>query len=248
MTTVFLSPLRKPAVAHMRDINSQGETAYALIRQEILSCRLMPGSTVTEPELMESYRLGKTSCRIALTRLSHERLVRSRPRKGYQIAPITVKDVEEVFALRAQLEPMAARLAVGRVDTQLLRRLEAACRIEMVAPLNERIDAFMGANKKFHLTIAEAAGNERLLRSLSSLMDEMSRLVALGFNVQKVKPEIKHDHNAMIRAFEDGYGKRAEIIARRHIETFQAQTLEKVYASLSQSGAYVPFLGERAAK
>lgn len=240
-------PLRSEPSAALEG-DSQGAAAYALIRRDILSCRLMPGVTVTEGELMDSYEIGKNSCRIALTRLAHERLVRSRPRKGFQIAPIAVKDVEEVFVLRAQLEPLAARLAVGRVDTQLLRRLEAACRVEHAAPLHERIDVFMDANKQFHLAIAAAAGNDRLLRTLSSLMDEMSRLVALGFNVQRVKPEIKHDHNAMIQAFDDGDGKRAELIARRHIETFQAQTLEKVYASLSQAGAYLPFQGERTAR
>lgn len=230
------------------DSETLGAAAYSAIRHDILSCRLMPGRTVTEPELMDAYHLGKNSCRIALTRLAHEHLVRSRPRKGYQIAPITVRDVEEVFALREQLEPLAARLAVGRVDVDRLRALEAACRVRIEAPLHDQIDAFMDANKNFHLAIAAASGNERLLRTLSSLMDEMSRLVALGFNVQGVKPEIKHDHNALIDAFGQRDAKRAEFIARRHIETFRAQTLEKVYASLSESRATLSFVNGRGAR
>lgn len=197
---------------------------------------------------MEAYGIGKSSCRIALTRLAHEGFIQSLPRKGYQVAPVTVKDVEEVFTLRVQLEPLAARLAVGRVDIERLRVLEAACRVRHQVPLPDQIDVFMDANKAFHLEIARAAGNERLLRTLSGLMDEMTRLVALGFNVQGTKPEIKHDHNAMIAAFEDGDGKRAELIARRHIETFQAMTLEKVYASLSEAGASLPLLAARLAR
>jgi len=101
---------------------------------------------------------------------------------------------------------------------------------------------FMNANKRFHLTIAEATGNSHLIRTLSGLMDEMSRLVALGFNVQRIKPEIKHDHNAMIDAFIEGDAKRVELIARRHIETFQAMTLEKIYATLSREGTLLPIL------
>ncbi|WP_027350461.1 GntR family transcriptional regulator [Halotalea alkalilenta] len=225
--------------------SSQGDAAYRRIRRDILSCRLLPGSRLTEPELMDVYGIGKSSCRIALTRLCHEHLLASLPRKGYQVAPVTVKDVEEVFTLRAQLEPLAARLAVERVDIERLRVLEAACRVMHPAPLPEQIDVFMDANKAFHLEIARAAGNERLLRTLSGLMDEMTRLVALGFNVQGTKPEIKHDHNAMIKAFEERDGKRAELIARRHIETFQAMTLEKVYASLSESGVSLPLLMAR---
>lgn len=223
---------------------SFGDDAYLRIRRDVLSCRLAPGAFVTEPELMSAYDIRKTSCRIALVRLAHEGFVRSRPRKGYQIAPITLRDVEEVFTLRVQLEPLAARLAVGRVDIGLLRELEAACRVQHpVLKLNDQIDVFMDANKAFHLAIAAASGNERLHKTLGSLMDEMSRLVALGFGVQRTKPEIKHDHNSMIDAFAEGDGKRAELIARRHIETFQAMTLEKLYASLAETGAAIPVNG-----
>jgi DNA-binding GntR family transcriptional regulator len=228
---------------------SSGDDAYARIRRDVLSCRLAPGSFVTEPELMETYAIRKTSCRIALVRLAHEGFVRSKPRKGYQISPITLRDVEEVFTLRVQVEPLAARLAAGRVDIGLLHRLEAACRIQHpVLQLSDQIDVFMDANKAFHLAIAAACGNARLYKLLSQLMDEMSRLVALGFGVQRTKPEIKHDHNAMIDALAEGDGKRAELIARRHIETFQMMTLEKLYASLTQTGAAIPVPAARSGR
>lgn len=226
----------------MTDSLPLSDQAYHTLRRDILTCRLMPGSLVTESELMERYQLGKSTCRLALARLSHDFLVESRPRKGYRIAPVTLQDVEEIFTLRAQLEPLAARLATGKVDIALLRQLEADCRVELTAPLSTRIDVFMNANKRFHLAIVEATGNSHLIRTLSGLMDEMARLVALGFNVQRTKPEIKHDHNAMIDAFIEGDAKRVEFIARRHIETFQAMTLEKIYATLSKEGTLIPVL------
>lgn len=227
------------------DSASLAQAAYNSLRRDILTCRLLPGSKITEPALMAQYQIGKSSCRIALTRLAHENLVTSLPRKGYQVVPITLRDVEEVFSLRLQLEPLAARLAVGRVDIDVLIQLEAACRQKHDLPLLEQIDLFMHSNNAFHLEIARASGNARLLRALTSLLEEMSRLVALGFTVQGSKPEIKHDHNAIIQALREGDGKRAELIARRHIETFQAQTLEKVVASLRATGAALPVISER---
>jgi DNA-binding GntR family transcriptional regulator len=219
---------------------NRADDAYTRIRHDIIACRLMPSSTITEPELMETYGIGKSSCRIALIRLVHEGFVKSIPRQGYRISPITLKDVEEVFELRVQLEPLAARLAVGRMDITLLRQLEAACRVpHPVLDLSGQIGVFLDANKAFHLAIVAASGSDRLMKTISGLMDEMSRLVALGFGVQGTKPEIKHDHNAMIDAFIAGDGRHAELIARRHIETFRTMTMEKVYASLSQSGAVV---------
>src|SRR5690606_38240793 len=143
-----------------------------------------------------------------------EGFVKSRPRKGYQIAPITLRDVGEVFTLRVQLEPLAARLAVGRVDIAQLRDLQAACRVQHPAmQLNDQIAPFMDANSAFHLGAPAASGNGRLHRPIASPLDEMSRLVAPGLGVQKTKSEIKHSHNALISAFEDQDGKRAELIA-----------------------------------
>lgn len=225
--------------------SSLGDMAYACIRKDILACRLAPGSTVTEPMLMADYGIGKNSCRIALVRLCHDGLVISRPRKGYFIKEITLKDVDEIFTLRAQIEPLAARLAVGKVDIDELRRLEKACRRKHPVPLPKQIDVFMDANKLFHLEIARAAGNVRLLTILESLMDEMSRLVALGFNVQGTKPEIKHDHEAMIEAFVEKDARRVETIARKHIETFQEMTHAHLYSTLTEAGTALPLLDKR---
>jgi DNA-binding GntR family transcriptional regulator len=243
MTTAKPAATQEPTVPGETAASQlRADAAYQRIRQDILTCRLRPTATVTEPELMKRYDIGKNSCRIALVRLAQEGFIRSIPRHGYRIAAITLKDVEEVFTLRAQLEPLAARLAVGRVDTDRLKALEEICRAPIpVMDMSEKIDVFLDANKEFHLAIAAAAGNDRLYATLSHLMDEMSRLVALGFGIQRTQPEIKHDHSAMIEAFCAGDEKRAETIARRHIELFKDMTMEKVYASLSQSSVILPY-------
>ncbi|MFD1703587.1 GntR family transcriptional regulator [Methylopila henanensis] len=216
----------------MSDAALKGRQAYDLLRREIVSCRIMPGARVTEPELMERFGLGKASLRIALQRLVQDGLVSSMPRHGYRVAPVTVRDVDEVFALRAVLEPLAARLAAGRVNRALLERLERTCRGEMPGDVGNQIDFFMEANRSFHMAIAAASGNDRLCRTLSGLLDEMTRLVALGFGVQRVRPNIENDHTLLIEHLVAGDADSAEIVARRHVETFHAMTMEKVLASM----------------
>ncbi len=225
----------------------RGDQAYERLRLEIISCRLLPGSQLTEPEIMERFELGKSSCRIALVRLAQAGLVRSIPRHGYSVVPVTVKDVEEIFALRMELEPFAARLAVGKVDKAQLERLEAACRAQVSGDVGNQIDFFLDANRSFHMAIAYASGNQRLCRTLSGLLDEMTRLVALGFGVQGVRPAIKHDHELLIDHLVSGDAHGAETVARRHVETFRDMTMEKVLASLRDSEALVPVMGSPAA-
>ncbi len=228
---------------HVLEIPSatlKGRQAYDLLRHEIVSCRILPGTRFTEAELMERLEIGKASCRIALQRLIQDGFVASMPRHGYRVTPITVKDVEEVFALRLVLEPLAARGAAGRVNRAHLERLEQACRVKLPTDVGNQIDFFLEANRSFHMAIAEAAGNQRLVRTLSGLLDEMTRLVALGFGVQGVRPNIANDHVLLIEYLSAGDAAAAGEVARRHVETFREMTMEKVIASLKDSAAVVP--------
>jgi DNA-binding GntR family transcriptional regulator len=218
----------------------KGNQAYDLLRREIVSCRIFPGMRFTEAELMEKFELGKASCRIALQRLIQGGFVSSMPRHGYRVTPITVKDVDEVFTLRLALEPLAARAAAGRVNGAQLVRLEQACRVRIPADVGNQIDFFLEANRSFHMAIADAAGNQRLSRTLSGLLDEMTRLVALGFGVQRVRPNIENDHNLLIDHLVAGDADAAETVARRHVETFRDMVMEKVIQSLRESTVAVP--------
>ncbi|MBP2147809.1 MULTISPECIES: GntR family transcriptional regulator [Xanthobacter] len=234
---------RGSETGHVLEIPSatlKGRQAYDLLRREIVSCRILPGTRFTEAELMERLEIGKASCRIALQRLIQDGVVASMPRHGYRVTPITVKDVEEVFALRLVLEPLAARGAAGRVNRAHLERLEQACRVKLPTDVGNQIDFFLEANRSFHMAIAEAAGNQRLCRTLSGLLDEMTRLVALGFGVQGVRPNIANDHVLLIEYLSAGDAAAAAEVARRHVETFREMTMEKVIASLKDSAAVVP--------
>ncbi|APT32013.1 putative HTH-type transcriptional regulator YdhC [Methylobacterium phyllosphaerae] len=240
-------PARSMAtVLAVPDATRKGNQAYDLMRREIVACRLLPGTRFTEAEVMERFEIGKASCRIALQRLAQEGFVSSMPRHGYRVSPVTVKDVDEVFALRMELEPLAARGAAGRVNRAHLERLEQACRRKITVEMGNQIDFFLEANRGFHLAIAAAAGNGRLYRTLSGLLDEMTRLVALGFGVQGVRPNIENDHTAMIEHLVAGDADSAALVARRHVETFRDMTLEKVIASLRDTAVVAPVRTSRA--
>jgi DNA-binding GntR family transcriptional regulator len=214
------------------DEGSRAGHAYQVLRREIVAARIPPGARLTEPDLTERFGIGKASLRVALGRLRQEGFVTSLPRQGYLVAPVTLRDVEEVFALRLALEPLAARLAAGRVDRAQLEALERACRQRIDADIPAQIDRFLDANRAFHMAIAEASGNRRLVRMLSELMDEMSRLVALGFGAEGERPNIENDHRALIEHLVKGDGEAAARLAQTHVETFRAMTLAKVTGAL----------------
>jgi DNA-binding GntR family transcriptional regulator len=207
------------------------DVAYGRIKEDIVRCTLTPGVQVTEAALARRYRLGKAPVRAALLRLSQHGLVRSLPRHGYLVAPVTLKDFHDVFELRLLLEPAAAERAAGRVDGPRLRRLDALCRAGYTPANKAQTTAFLQANKEFHVTIARAAGNERLAAALAALLDEMERIFHIGLAARNRTKEMQHEHKALVDALIAGNGPRAREITIEQIEAARTMVLDAISSS-----------------
>jgi DNA-binding GntR family transcriptional regulator len=100
--------------------------AYLQIRQQILEGELAPGMSLDQEALAQSLRLSTTPVREALRRLESERLVVSRAHRDTAVAPLSLDTVEEVYAVRLSLDPLAASLAAthaGDAERESIRTL-----------------------------------------------------------------------------------------------------------------------------
>jgi len=101
------------------------------LRQRIMSGQAPPGAVLNQSKLATELGVSRVPIRDALQSLAGTGLVVLNGRSGATVAPMSVSDLDEVFALRHTLEPLAARLAVPnlrRVD--LMRMEELAVAIE----------------------------------------------------------------------------------------------------------------------
>lgn len=222
MRVVTQRSVSTPPVA----LHSLGSAAYHQLRREIIRCHLRPGSDVTEHALAVRYGFGKTPVREALSRLAQEGLVRAVPRHGYVITPITLKDVQDLFAARFLLEAEAARLAAGRVDGDELRRLDDLCRAGYDPADADSAAAFLASNREFHVTIARASRNDRLAAMIAQLLDEMERLFHLGLVLRNRSEEMAHEHKALVDALLAGDATAAGEIAAAQIRAAQKMVVD----------------------
>jgi DNA-binding GntR family transcriptional regulator len=209
------------------------ERAYERVRRDIISCAIAPGSEISEGQLADHYKLGKAAVRVALTRLAHDGLVRAIPRRGYRVVPVTLQDIQDVFELRLMLEPAAARMAAGKVNTEQLKAYDEVCRSGYEPGDAKSTSRFLDANKAFHVAIARAAGNARLAGAIEHLLDEMTRLLHLGLGLRKGPQEAQHEHKALVRALARGDGETAERVCREQIEASRSMVLSAVLTSRS---------------
>jgi DNA-binding GntR family transcriptional regulator len=176
--------------------SSASEIAYARLREDIIDCVLAPGLRLTETEVAERVALGKTPVREALRRLVVEGLVTVHPRKGYTVAPITLRDVEELCGLRLIVEPAAMGLAAGRLSDAELKVLEPLCHVGYDVSSRASVRRYLQANRTFHTTIARACGNGRLAAMVDQLHAESNRV----FKIQLLRHS---DPVAHVRTHED---------------------------------------------
>lgn len=229
----MLSPSSTPTAAVSSPKPLLTETVLERLRNEIIACKLAPGSKISEAGLCARYGVGKAPIRSALARVCQEGLARPIPRQGYVVAPITRDDVREMFELRLILEPAAVRLATGRVDIALLRRLNRA---PGAAKGEEARLAFIKANRDFHLAIVRPTGNTRLVAAISQLMDDMARLLHLGLfwsaeggpAMAEAHAAQAEQHEALLRALAREDADGAEEAARAHVRGSRELVLRRL--------------------
>jgi DNA-binding GntR family transcriptional regulator len=178
-----------------------GEQAYQQIRTEILFNQLPPGSRVSEASLTQRFNLRQAAVRSALQRLMQEGLVEKADERNLRIAPLTLKDVQDIYALRIIVEPRAAELAAtAGLATAALERLRRISQSSYELTSHDQLVEFLSANREFNLTIASAAGNLRLLATITGLQDLTLRVLYLGIRSLNVSEWFQSMHSQIVDA------------------------------------------------
>lgn len=203
---------------------NQSLHAYEQLRGAIIACDLVPGSFVSEGQLAERLGLGKAPVRAALARLKQERLVESVPRMGHRISPLTIRDAENILEMRMLVEPHVAAIAAGRLTAPQLRLVEQMG--EIFIPGNRRsIDRFLRINRKAKLAMAKLTGNERLVASVASLLDEFERYSRLSFETFDRTREMAEVGARYLDAMRRGDSEDARLQSRLQLERTSAAVM-----------------------
>jgi len=215
-------------VAPSEDLRLLRVDVYRKLRDDILSCRLAPGQELREAELAEQFGVSKSPIRDALFQLAQEGLVRIRPRQGYLVTPVSVRDVRDMFAFRAVLEGAAMQMIAATASDAELAGLD---RYRSFDP-DDYPGGFIRYNREFHAVLAGLCGNARLKQSSQSLIEQMDRVVHISVHSVRRRDTSKlvAQHAAIIDALQARDAKRAERLARRHVDEAQ----RRVCSALTQ--------------
>jgi DNA-binding GntR family transcriptional regulator len=192
---------------------------YDIIKEKILLCEYEPGQLVSEKEIVEELEISRTPVREALNILNGQGLLKVIPKKGVQIAPLSIKRIKEIYDIRMLLEPFAVKLAIrnlGPDDIEKLIKLDEKLSKEYEA---EAVSEVFKTGMDVHMYVAYLSGNEVVYELIKQLRREsyrgyvyyLKRYLGKRPNRENKETEIHlaKIHNKFIKALIEGDEKLA---------------------------------------
>lgn len=205
---------------------SYAKEIYKQIKRDILNLKIKDGDFLTLAELSYEYNVSKTPVRDALGALEIQGYLKSLPRKGYLVKPVTQRNITESFQMRSILEKAAVNLAVKIAsDSELEEILNLAMKFPEELESNEA-SGFNKLNGMFHMLIVRATHNSLLIEMFEGIMDNLSRILRIDCKYVQFTNE-KADHINIAKALVERDAKKADELVEKHMLHLKA----RVYAN-----------------
>jgi DNA-binding GntR family transcriptional regulator len=207
-------------------VRSQGERAYLLIRDRIITLKLAPGSVIEEARLRSELELGRTPIREALQRLAHENLVSFVPHRGTFVTDINLTDLRRLTEIRVVIEPYATRLATERAG-EADRRAMAELANELDEVGEEDVQALIQLDQRIHRRVYEGTHNPFLQAMLEEILNLSLRIWFLGLQRGVALKVAVGEHRRLLAGIRSGNSAMAEQAMHEHIVGFE-QAIRRV--------------------
>lgn len=207
--------------------DSLSNKVYLELRSKMLSNQLMPGVRLKEEAWAKKMEVSRMAVREALNRLLGENLLVVGIKGGYYIKSMNADDLREIRELREILELGALRLAVERVENHQLTELEKICDDFTAMVKGGYFGGACEADVKFHETIINIAGNERLkaIYQSSNIPLFHSKLGRTQKNMDDYELTDR-EHREILNALKNKKLKEAETYLIRHLVRGELMALD----------------------
>lgn len=189
--------------------------AYTLILEAIDAGVYKPGDRLVESELADRFGVSRTPVREALQRLETQSML-TRDGRSLIVASLDHNQLAELYAVRTELEGLAARLAARHATDEEMRVLRSMVN-EDRGLLGGDPRSLSRANKRFHKQIHLASHNRFLVQQLDLVHRSMALMATTSFAAEGRDAMGLAEHEAIVRAIEARDGEAAYQALRGHI-------------------------------
>src|SRR6202046_3057482 len=191
---------------------------YTELKQDVVTCTLPPGLSISEQEMCDRYKASRTPVREACRKLCEESLMQMVPFRGYSIPPLTIEEYRNLCELQAAVDPAVAVLAAERATPAQVKEIENWASYEYNVGERNSYYTFLEWNKNFHISIAAASRNQSLLQIVTNAQTRLMRYYYLVIVMDSYGPQLVAEHQELVRALRSGNAELARARASDHLE------------------------------
>src|SRR5713101_9028361 len=204
------TPAREGLTVSVRK-QSVSDVIARSLEEDIVLGRRHPREHLVEQVLCERFNTHRGDVRLALFELEKKGIVQRIPNRGAIVRDLTPKEVMEIYAVRQELEVMAARILPFPVAESDLAKLERLQRQHSAAIDNEDMLTVFYTNLYFHQTLFGLCGNACLIETIRQLEQKVYGIRFYANAFPEALDHARRDHVEMIKALRAG--RRDDLIA-----------------------------------
>jgi DNA-binding GntR family transcriptional regulator len=205
-------------------MQSLTEKVYRTLRNDILACRLRPGSQLRINGLADELGASLGAVREALSRLAAEGFVQMEIQKGYRVSPVSLGDLADLTRTRIAIEQMCLRYSIVNGGLRWESAIVAAHHLLSGMPEVEDprdtgyLQDWAAAHEAFHLALVSACGSEWLLKIRTMLFEQADRYRRLSATSTRSSRKIASEHKAIVEAVLGRDPDRASDLIAMHFQ------------------------------
>ncbi|WP_413991689.1 GntR family transcriptional regulator [Labrys okinawensis] len=202
---------------------TKAQAMVQAIADDIVHGRYLPGTPLDETSLAAAYGVSRTPTREALRQLEAIGLIEGRARRGAVVADVGERQLDEMFAVMAELEALCARWSALQM-TALERRNLQAIHDESAAfvAAGDRA-SYVEANVRFHEAIYAGAHNGFLAEMAQSVRQRLAPFRRAQFETLGRLAKSHFEHGRVTLAIQRGDAERAARDMRAHLAIVRDQ-------------------------
>ena len=204
---------------------TESKRIYKELKQDVVTCTLAPGLSISELEMCERYRASRTPVREACRKLCEESLMQLIPFRGYSIPSLTIEEYRNLRELQAAVDPAVAVLAAERASPTEIKEIENWASYEYNVGQRNSYYTFLEWNRNFHICIAAATRNQAFLDIVMNVQTRLMRYYYQVIVMDSYGPELVAEHHDLVRAIKSGNPDLARQRAEEHLTNTARRSL-----------------------
>lgn len=196
--------------------DSSVEQVLDFTRRAIVEGRYAPDTKLVPRQIAAECGVSFIPVREALRVLASEGFVTFFHNRGAWVTPLSIADLEDLYAIRIELEAEAVRRAAPLSSIEIEKLNDLLDASSRASQRNDR-HKILALNREFHFSIYEKSQSPRRLKLIEQMWQHAERYQRLSLNFRHDAAE--DEHRDIVKALERDDSRGAVLALRTHLET-----------------------------